>query len=117
MMSNVQRGESSEGRIKELKRGIKADRLSCHQFIVNQFRLFLSQAAYILMLEIRQAAKGTKLEKAQVSRLRESLIKGAAKVTTSARKVLIELAACCPYQKEISIITQRLCSPISMIFN
>lgn len=33
------------------------------------------KAAYILMLEIRQAAKGTKLEKAQVSRLRESLIK------------------------------------------
>jgi hypothetical protein len=55
----VQRGESSEGRIKELKLGIKAARLSCHQFIVNQFRLFLSQAAYILMLEIRQAAKRT----------------------------------------------------------
>jgi hypothetical protein len=71
----VQRGDSSEGRIKELKRGLKADRLSCHQFIVNQFRLFLYQAAYILMLEIRQAAKGTRLEKAQVSRLRESLIK------------------------------------------
>lgn len=113
----VQRGESSEGRIKELKLGIKADRLSCHQFIVNQFHLFLSQAAYILMLEIRQAAKGTKLEKAQVSRLRESLIKVAAKVTISARKVLVELAACCPYQKEISIIIQRLYSPILIIFN
>jgi hypothetical protein len=112
----VQRGESSEGRIKELKRGIKADRLSCHQFIVNQFRLFLSQAAYILMLEIRQAAKGTKLEKAQVSRLRESVIKVAAKVTNSVRQVLVELSAFCPYQKEISIIAQRLCSPISMIF-
>jgi hypothetical protein len=41
----VQRGASSEHRIKELKLGIKADRLSCQKFIVNQFRLFLSQAA------------------------------------------------------------------------
>jgi hypothetical protein len=113
----VQRGESSEGRIKELKRGIKADRLSCHEFIVNQFRLFLSQAAYILMLEIRQAAKGTKLEKAQVSRLRESVIKVAAKVTNSVGQVLVELAACCPYQREIAIISQRLYSHTSMIFN
>jgi len=113
----VQRGESSEGRIKELKGGIKADRLSCHQFMVNQFRLFLSQAAYILMLEIRQAAKGTKLEKAQVSRLRESVIKVAAKVTSSVRQVLVELAACCPCQREIAIISQRLCSHTSVVFN
>lgn len=113
----VQRGESSEGRIKELKRGIKADRLSCHQFIVNQFRLFLSQAAYILMLEIRQAAQGTKLEKAQVSRLREIVIKLAYKVTTSVRQVLVELAACCPYEREIAIISQRLCYPVLTIFN
>lgn len=113
----VQRGESSEGRIKEFKRGIKADRLSCHQFIVNQFRLFLSQVSYILMLEIRQAAQGTKLEKAQVSRLRESLIKVASKVTNSVRQVLVKLATGCPYQEEISIISERLCSPVSIIFN
>ncbi len=64
----VQRGASSEHRIKELKLGIKADRLSCQRFMVNQFRLLLSQAAYILMLTIRQAAQGTRLAKAQVTR-------------------------------------------------
>jgi hypothetical protein len=57
----VKRGASSEHRIKELKLGINADRLSCHQFIVNQFRLFLYQAAYILMLELRQSALSTRL--------------------------------------------------------
>ncbi|MEL4898513.1 IS1380 family transposase, partial [Crocosphaera sp. Alani8] len=36
-------------------------RLSCHKFIVNQFRLFLCQAAYILMLELRASAEGTRL--------------------------------------------------------
>ncbi len=64
----VQRGASSEHRIKELKLGIKADKLSCQKFIVNQFRLFLSQAAYILMLTIRKAAPGTRLAQAQVTR-------------------------------------------------
>ena len=49
----VQRGADSEHRIKELKLGIQADRLSCSNFIANQFRLLLSQAAYILMLTIR----------------------------------------------------------------
>ena len=91
----VQRGASSEHRIKELKLGIKADRLSCNKFIVNQFRLFLSQAAYILMLAIRQAARGTRLAKAQVTRLRETIIKTAAKVKVSVRRVLVELAAYC----------------------
>jgi hypothetical protein len=46
----VQRGCDSEHRIKELKLGIKADRLSCSTFIANQFRLLLAQAAYILMI-------------------------------------------------------------------
>ena len=63
----VQRGASSEHRIKELKLGIKADRLSCQRFGPNQFRLFLSQAAYILMLTLRQAAEGTRLAQAQVT--------------------------------------------------
>ncbi len=64
----VHRGATSEHRIKELKLGIKANRLSCKKFIVNQFRLFLSQAAYILMLKIRSAAQGSKLANAQINR-------------------------------------------------
>jgi Transposase DDE domain group 1 len=54
----VQRGESSEGRIKELKLGIKADRLSCHQFMVNQFRLFLyhfsKSVSYLVKVQFLQ---------------------------------------------------------------
>ena len=104
----VQRGCDSEHRIKELKLGIKADRLSCSTFIANQFRLLLAQAAYILMNTIRHAAAGTQLAKAQVERLRLLLIKGAAKVTVSARRVLVELAAFCPFADELRQITQRL---------
>lgn len=112
----VQRGSDSEHRIKELKLGIKADRLSCSTFIANQFRLLLSQAAYILMIAIRQAAAGTHLAKAQVERLRLLLIKGAAKVTVSARRVLVELAAFCPFADALRQIAQNLSKSQSLKF-
>ena len=112
----VQRGSESEHRIKELKLGIKADRLSCSTFIANQFRLLLSQAAYILMIAIRQAATGTQLAKAQVERLRLLLIKGAAKVTVSARRVLVELAAFCPFADALRQIARNLSKSQSLKF-
>jgi hypothetical protein len=106
----VQRGADSEHRIKELKLGIQADRLSCHNFVANQFRLLLSQAAYILLLAIRQAAVGTPFATAQVERLRSMLIKGAARVQVSARRVLVELAAYCPFAQQLPLMVQRLVS-------
>jgi hypothetical protein len=107
----VKRGADSEHPIKELKLGIHADRLSCHSFIANQFRLLLAQAAYILMLSIRHAAVETQFARAQVERLRSLLIKGAARVKVSARRVLVELAAHCPFANELRRITQRLRLP------
>jgi hypothetical protein len=104
----VKRGADSEHRIKELKLGIHSDRLSCHTFIANQFRLLLAQAAYILMLTIRQAAAITEFATAQVERLRSSLIKGAARVRVSARRVLVELAAHCPVAQQLRQIVSRL---------
>lgn len=58
-------GGDSEHRIKELKLGLHANRLSCHRFRANQFRLLLTQAAYVLMLTLRRAAAGTQLAHAQ----------------------------------------------------
>jgi hypothetical protein len=106
-----------EHRIKEFKLGLNATRLSCRKFIVNQFRLFLCQAAYILMLEVRSAAKETRLATAQVSRLRETIIKVAAKVSVSARRTLVELAAHCPFSDDIILIAQRLSSGQQLIFS
>jgi Transposase DDE domain group 1 len=113
----VQRGADSEHRIKEVKLGIQADRLSCHNFIANQFRLLLAQAAYILLLTIRQAATGTQFATAQVERLRSMLIKGAARVQVSARRVLVELAAYCPFAHELCQITQRLLSSQALVLS
>jgi hypothetical protein len=107
----VKRGADSEARIKELKLGIQAQRLSCHSFIANQFRLLLCQAAYILMLAMRQAATGTQFATAQVERLRSLLIKGAARVKVSTRRVLVELAAHCPFTDELRHMTQKFLLP------
>ena len=112
----VQRGADSEHPIKELKRGLKAQRLSCHTFVANQFRLLLVQAAYGLMLSLRRAAAGTQLESAQVSRLRTSVIKLAARVRVSTRRVLVELAAHCPFADEIRLIAERLTRNSSLLF-
>jgi hypothetical protein len=88
---------------------------SCSSYIANQFRLLLSQAAYILMLKIRQAAEGTEFATAQVERLRSMLIKGAAKVTVSVRRVLVELSNYCPFAEEIRLILQRLRRPKEVV--
>lgn len=113
----VKRGEASEHRIKELKLGMNADRLSCHRFIANQFRLFLSQAAYILMLAMRNASEGTQLEKAQVSRLRETIIKVVAKVRVSARRILVELPVSCAFANEIGMIAEQISGKKRLICN
>lgn len=48
----VQRGES-ENRNKELKNGLAGDRLSCHRFLANYFRLQLHCAALNLLIRLR----------------------------------------------------------------
>jgi hypothetical protein len=85
-----QRGDP-ENRIKELKVDLKADRLSCHGFWANQFRLLLHTAAYVLMQHMRKLLQGTQLSSAQVSTLRLRLLKVGARVVESVRRVWVHL--------------------------
>ena len=64
-----------ENRIKELKSGLAMDRTSCSRFGANQFRLLLSAAAYVLFQTLQTHAPHTGLARAQVSTLRERLLK------------------------------------------
>jgi len=50
--NHVQRGES-ENRNKELKNGLAGDRLSCHRFVANYFRLMMHAAALNLLIRLR----------------------------------------------------------------
>jgi hypothetical protein len=50
----TERGES-ENRNKELKEGLKGDRLSDHRFLANSFRLYLHAASLNLLVRLRRA--------------------------------------------------------------
>jgi len=106
-----QRGEM-ENRIKEQQLGLFADRTSCHRFVANQFRLLLSSAAYVLVQALRrEALAGTELASAQVGTIRLKLLKVAARVVVTARRVVFHLASSYPYQSAFRAILARVTSP------
>ena len=84
------RGEI-ENRIKELQLGMEIDRTSCSRFQANQFRVLLTVAAYALMQEIRLQAKPTALARAQVTTLRQQLLKLSARIEQSVRRLVVHL--------------------------
>jgi hypothetical protein len=86
-----------ENKIKELHYGLEIDRTSCMDFKPNQLRLLLTTAAYVLWQEIRRMAAGTELQNAQVSTLRERLLKLGAVVKHSFRRIVIHLPLSCPW--------------------
>lgn len=120
------RGES-ENRNKELKRGLEADRLSDHRYFANLFRLYLHTLAYTLVVRMRrlvaqplppeprqelpnEALKGRQRRRMHNRRRegdplgeghpctwRTRLIKVAACITESSRRVLVRLASSWPY--------------------
>jgi hypothetical protein len=104
----VQRAEASENSIKDLKRALKADRLSCSQFWANQFRLFLHAAAYVLMYTLRRAATGTELAEAQMDTLRLRLLKIGARIESSARRIWFHLSSSHPWRELWLLIARRL---------
>lgn len=82
-----------ENRIKDLKNALAADRLSCSRFVANAFRLLLHAAAYRLLhaLRDRVAQVSSRLGRAQLDTLRLRLLKVAAIVQRSARRIWIRL--------------------------
>lgn len=89
----VQRGES-EHRMDELKNGLSMDRLSCHRFMANFFRLLLHTAAYNLLNAVRDHADvPAELRVGQPCTWRTRLIKVAAEIVQTTRRVIVRLAA------------------------
>ena len=90
------RGEC-ENRIEEFKNGFRADRLSCHRFLANAFRLLLHGSAYNLVnlfrLQLPQPWRS-----AQIETLRAQLFKLGARVRQTARCVRLHLASGWPFQ-------------------
>ncbi len=91
-----QRGDV-ENRLKELHHGLEMDRTSCSRFLANQFRVLLTLAAYLLFQELQRRARGTACAEAQVTTLRERLIKLAVWVERSVRRIVLHLPATFPW--------------------
>jgi hypothetical protein len=91
------RGEM-ENRIKD-QMALFADRMSTESFRGNQLRLYLSTFAYTLMQGLkRYGLHGTELEKAQPQTIRLRLLKIAASIRVTARKIWVSLPRSYPLQ-------------------
>jgi hypothetical protein len=131
------RGES-ENRNKELKRGLWGDRLSDHRYMANTFRLHMHVAAHNLLVRLRhevadpppeepdvelppealpaaerrqhfnQRRLHDPLGEAQPCTWRTRLIKVAAEVTVSARRILVRLSAHWPYLGHYAKVAQAV---------
>ena len=131
------RGES-ENRNKELKCGLQADRLSDHRYMANLFRLYMHATAYNLLVRLRnvvadpppedpreeipaEALGGKERRKHHNRRLRRDplgqgqpctwqtrLIKVAARVTESARRVVVELSGNWPYLEHYRRVSEQV---------
>ena len=133
----AERGES-ENRNKELKGGLQADRLSDHRYFANLFRLYLHTAAYHLLVRMRQqvvdppprdpheplaaeALAGRRrhqyhnrrrehdpLGQGQPCTWRTRLIKVAACVFETTRRVVVQLSCSWPYLKHFERVSQQI---------
>ena len=103
----ILRGES-EHRMDELKNGLHTDRLSCHRFMANFFRLLEHVAAMNLLNAQRDCPSLPEIvRKGQPCTWRTHIIKVAATVKRSVRRVLVELASNWPWWPMYQSVAMR----------
>ena len=85
--------------IKEMKNGVFADRMSCSKFTANQFRLYLSGLAYILLQDMRHKMfRKSSLNAATLITLRNKIIFSPVKVTEQKTQIKVEFQPSHPYK-------------------
>jgi len=97
-----------ENDIKAVKNTCFADRLSCHSFKANQFRLILSTLAHQLLQYMRPMFQDTPLVKMSLDSIRLRLLKVAVQVTQSSRKLWFRFCSAFPYQTHFSVIHEHI---------
>jgi hypothetical protein len=91
---------NAENRIKEYQLDLFADRTSTAYLASNQLRLWMSAFAYTLVGRLRAVAlKNTELANATVGTIRLKLVKIAAQVSVSVRRVYTQFCSGCPMQE------------------
>jgi hypothetical protein len=103
----IQRGES-EQRMDELKNGLHMDRLSCHRFMANFFRLLLHTAAMNLLNAQRDDPELPEvLRKGQPCTWRTLVIKVAAVIVQTTRRIVVRLAGQWPWWPLYQSVAER----------
>jgi hypothetical protein len=98
-----------ENQLKQQVLDLHADRLSTHYLASNQLRLWLATLAYLLLDRMRTfCLRGTALAHATVGTIRLRLLKVAAHVTVSVRRVYVRLSSAFPLQGLFRCCVQRL---------
>lgn len=102
------RGEM-ENVLKQQVLDLEADKLSTHFLASNQLRLWLASFAYLLLERLRTLGlHGTELARATAGTIRLKLLKVAARVTVSVRRVYIQLSSAFPRQDLFRLCHARL---------
>jgi len=99
---------TAEQWIKEGKNAMKWTRLSCHDFADNQVRLQLFALAYNLGNFLRRLALPPGVKHWSLTTLREKLIKIGAKVVSTARYVVFQMAEVSVPRKLFQLILERI---------
>jgi hypothetical protein len=102
------RGEM-ENVLKQQTLDLQADRMSTHYLASNQLRLWLSTLAYLLLERVRTLGlAGTELAQATAGSVRLKLLKVAAQVRVSVRRVYVQLSSAYPLQPLFRLCHRRL---------
>ena len=97
-----------ENILKQQVLDLEADRMSTHYMASNQLRLWLATFAYLLLERIRALTLGgTELAHATAGTIRLKLLKVAAVVTVSVRRVYVQLCSAFPMQEVFRICHRR----------
>jgi hypothetical protein len=102
------RGEM-ENVLKQQTLDLAADRLSTHHLASNQLRLWLATCAYLLVERVRAwGLAGTELAHATVGTVRLKLLKVAAQVRVSVRRVSVQLSSAYAWPELFRLCHRRL---------
>lgn len=109
------RGEM-ENRIKEKQLYLFGNRTSAGTLKANRTRLYFSAIAYLLIQALRDLGlKGTSEERAQAHTIRVKLLKIAARIRITARKIWVELSSNCPFAALFREVSANLSAEPSVV--
>ncbi len=101
------RGQT-ENFIKAFKNHLSMDRLSCHRFLANQFRLLLHALAYQMFVRLRDYLHGTPWHKLEIETLRRRVLKIGARIRQTTRRIWVHLSSAFPEQPLFHLVLSRL---------